>query len=165
MRTYMRLLFFVLLLGFSCKGMTQIMPVGDLFRVLEMGKDEMKDYLASRGYILSETDSSDQTLIRYYTALGKLDSSSSVWSVTYQQSSYKGYEGRILVYRTYNPDELSSFQSYISVNGYRLSESYKKEDAEEIFYRKEDKVIHLTKTFHQLENGKKVYAYAIELGG
>ena len=155
----------LLFVFFSFSLQAQKIPVADLYRILDMATMDIKAYLKDKGYTLSQSDSSSTASSWYFTAMEKKDTMIySFRSVTLMETSFKKFEGRLIAYRTYIPEEHGEIMAYLSANGFVLGDSYKTNDGEEFFYRAKDRKVHYTIATNKREDGRLLKSYTIEIG-
>jgi|GEM_PF-1492035 len=142
----------------------QQLTLTDLRAITDMQVQEIDRFLISRGYTLSQNDSSYISISRYYTSVNKKDSLSIIRSLSWTKAAVNNYEGVLVLYRTYDEKEQAGFVEFIKSNEYKLSESFRTAESEEFIYSKGDITIRNIITVHRARNGRQVRSFAIETG-
>jgi len=143
---------------------SQKLTLPDLNRLLYMNAGEMNSWLLERGYRLSYNDSSATGINRYYDTFRGKDSTTQVHSLSYSLARVNGYEGILMLYRTYDKKEQEGFLDYLKANGFVLADSYRSDNAENYIYKKESVTIRNVIAVHELEDKRKITSYSIETG-
>lgn len=154
---------FLCLAFYSSNGQQIAMP--DLLAIASMEPDPLDAFLKDKGYKLSQSDSAQHTVNRYYTAWENKDSANGmIRSLTWTKATVNNYEGVLVLYRTYDPEEQENFLEYVRANDYKLSSTYKTGNTENFLYSKEKLTIRNSITINRLQDNRELRSYSFETG-
>jgi hypothetical protein len=155
----------LLLIITTVNAFSQAVKVSQLIDMLEWTPKRIDTTLKKDGYLLMKKDIDSTSSLYQYSWFDKLeDGKALVRSFMFMDATARGFNSRLITYRTYNKEEYQQIAAWLLANNYHMTGKYDFREAQHTLYSNGKTTIRVKVITTQLKDGKKFIAYELELG-